>query len=221
MKSTEINELITALASAQAEFSAIPKTSENPFFKSKYAGLPEVVSQTTPILSKHGLVVTQFVDMDESGNDLLTTYLTHTSGQFISHSARLHLVKSDPQAHGSAITYMRRYSYMAALGLVADEDDDGNSASAPVRQSSAKPAPRQENNLADKVASAAGGNNRMATENMTRMIWAVSHSGLGWDDSQMFDSVETVTGRRVEKLSELSFGEAKALIEHLKALQDN
>ena len=43
----------------------------------------------------------------------------------------LHLPKSDPQGQGSAVTYARRYSYMSVLGLVADEDDDGNKASQP------------------------------------------------------------------------------------------
>jgi hypothetical protein len=57
--------------------------------------------------------------------------LLHKSGQFIADTALLHLVKDDPQAHGSAMTYLRRYSYMAILGLVADEDDDGNAASQP------------------------------------------------------------------------------------------
>ena len=117
---------------------------------------------------------------------------------------------------------------MLFRSLVADEDDDGNSASyvsAPEYQKksfapSAKKQTQSEN-LAEKVATAAGGGNRMATENMTRMIWAVSHSGLGWDDGQMYDSIETVTGSRVDKLADLTFGEAKSVIEHLKALQDN
>jgi hypothetical protein len=130
MKSETIQELAKALLAAQAEFSAVPKGSDNPFFKSKYAALPDVVKHAGPVLSKHGLAVSQFVD-NVNGEDALTTYLIHSSGEWISHSMLLHLVKNDPQAQGSAITYARRYSYMAALGLVADEDDDGNAASKP------------------------------------------------------------------------------------------
>ena len=127
-QSETLNELATALAKAQAEFTAIPKDSNNPFFKSKYAGLPIVVSVASPILTKHGLSVSQFPSSD-NGVDTLTTLLLHESGQFISHSMILHLPKQDPQGQGSALTYARRYAYMGALGLVADDDDDGNAAS--------------------------------------------------------------------------------------------
>lgn len=140
MKSESITKLAQALLAAQAEFSAVPKGSDNPFFKSKYAALPDVVKHTTPVLAKHGLGVSQFVD-NVNGEDALTTYLIHSSGEFISHSMLLHLVKDDPQAQGSAITYARRYSYMSCLGLVADEDDDGNAASKPnvIRAGSGRP----------------------------------------------------------------------------------
>jgi len=150
MESREINELAAALAAAQAEFSAVPKGSVNPFFKSKYAALPDVVQHTSPVLARHGLAVSQFIVAIEGQGgmpyDGLMTYVIHKSGQFIAQTMRLHLVKDDPQAQGSAVTYARRYSYMAALGLVADDDDDGNSASKPQArpqyQSSNAPAPK-------------------------------------------------------------------------------
>ena len=129
MQSQEINALATALVSAQAEFSAVPKGSTNPFFKSKYAALPDVVASAGPVLAKHGLAVSQHVTTNEHGADMLITYLLHVSGEYIAHGMMLHMVKDDPQAQGSAITYARRYAYMSALGLVADDDDDGNSAS--------------------------------------------------------------------------------------------
>ena len=129
MQSQEINALATALVSAQAEFSAVPKGSTNPFFKSKYAALPDVVASAGPVLAKHGLAVSQHVTTNEQGADMLITYLLHVSGEYIAHGMMLHMVKDDPQAQGSAITYARRYAYMSALGLVADDDDDGNSAS--------------------------------------------------------------------------------------------
>ena len=128
MNSSEINELAAALVLAQAEFGAVPKGSTNPFFKSKYAALPEVVQHASPVLSKHGLAISQHICTNDNGDDLLLTYLLHRSGQFIAYSMKLHLVKDDPQAQGSAVTYARRYSYMSVLGLVADEDDDGNRA---------------------------------------------------------------------------------------------
>ena len=143
MQSPEINELASALAQAQAEFSAVPKGSTNPFFKSKYAGLPEVVSHTAPILAKHGLAISQFIDGEYLGSDALVTYLIHKSGQFISHVMPLHLPKNDPQGQGSAVTYARRYAYMSALGVVADEDDDGNKASQSKPSAPKASAPKQ------------------------------------------------------------------------------
>jgi hypothetical protein len=138
MQSNEINELAQALVSAQAEFSAVPKGSVNPFFKSKYAALPDVVASASPVLAKHGLAISQHVATGMNGTDILVTYLIHTSGQYIAHDMTLHMVKDDPQAQGSAITYARRYSYMSALGLVADEDDDANGASKPKTSFEAK-----------------------------------------------------------------------------------
>ena len=153
MQSPEINELASALVKAQAEFSAVPKGSVNPFFKSKYAGLPEVVQHTAPVLAKHGLAVSQFITHSEDGTDSLLTYLIHESGQFIAYSMHLHLAKEDMQSFGSACTYARRYSYMSALGLVADEDDDGNSATkAKASAPKAKPVSTQHDNLKAELA---------------------------------------------------------------------
>jgi len=132
MKQSEnIGNIVKALAAAQGKFSVIAKTSDNPFFKSKYADLAEVVRPTAPILAEHGLSVIQGIGYDEGCQDTLTTTLAHISGEYFSTTMRLYVPKSDPQGQGSAVTYARRYSYMAILGLVADEDDDGNAASRP------------------------------------------------------------------------------------------
>jgi len=137
--SEDLAELFTALAAFQSEVEAIPKTEANPFFKSRFAPLPDVVAAASPLLTANGLSVTQLLGHDEGG-DTLTTIVGHKSGQFIGDTMHLRPVKDDPQAQGSATTYGRRYAYMAALGLVADEDDDGNSASR--RQSKPTPKPK-------------------------------------------------------------------------------
>ena len=124
---TQLNELAAALVAAQAEFSAVPKTADNPFFKSKYADLATVVSHTQPILAKHGLAVSQF-PTQINGEPALITYLLHASGQVLADTMKLCAAKSDPQGQGAAITYARRFAYMSVLGLVADVDDDGNHA---------------------------------------------------------------------------------------------
>lgn len=132
--SENLNELAAALSEAQSEFGAVAKDSENPFFHSSYASLASVVKTATPVISKHGLSVSQHLGFD-SGVDTLTTWLLHSSGQWIKDTMRLHLVKQDPQSQGSATSYAKRYAYMAVLGLVADDDDDGNAASSgPARE---------------------------------------------------------------------------------------
>ena len=130
-RSEELNELATALSAAQAEFTAVPKDSQNPFFKNTYASLKSVVEAASPVITKHGLSIAQFVGYDEHGQDTLTTWLLHKSGQFIAEEMRLHITpdsKNPSQAQGSATSYARRYAYQAALGLVADEDDDAQKA---------------------------------------------------------------------------------------------
>lgn len=139
MHSDQLDQLATALSGAQADFSAIPKDSENPFFHSKYASLAKVVETATPVLSGHGLSVSQHLGWD-GGADTLTTWLLHSSGQWINDTMRLHLPKNDAQGHGSATSYAKRYAYMAVLGLVAEEDDDGNAASSPPARATAQPA---------------------------------------------------------------------------------
>jgi len=125
---SDIDQLAAALVAAQGEFAAVPKTADNPFFKSKYAPLSTVVEVTQPILAKHGLAVSQHPTTLPSGEPALTTYLLHSSGQQLVSTMQLYAAKHDPQGQGAAITYARRFAYMAVLGLVADDDDDGNHA---------------------------------------------------------------------------------------------
>jgi hypothetical protein len=125
-KSEQINELATALAKAQAELSNAKKKSDNPFFKSKYADLSEVINVSKPVLSSQGLSIVQMLGYSES---LVTceTVLLHISGQYISSTLNLPVAKHDSQGIGSACTYARRYAWAAVCGL-AQEDDDGNAA---------------------------------------------------------------------------------------------
>lgn len=127
-QSTEIKDLATALAKAQAEIKPALKDSDNPFFKSKYADLASVQAACMPLLNKNGLSVTQAIQTVGESAYLVTTLL-HSSGQWMRSTAPIKPVKNDPQSFGSAVTYMRRYS-LASIAGVAQEDDDGNSAAA-------------------------------------------------------------------------------------------
>lgn len=127
LQSKEINELVKALLKVQKEIKPAIKSAENPHFKSKYADLASVVEVSRKLLTSNGLVVTQHPSVME-GNLYLITRLTHESGQWFSSLYPVNPTKPDPQAMGSALTYARRYSYSALVGIVTD-DDDGNAAS--------------------------------------------------------------------------------------------
>jgi hypothetical protein len=128
MKTSEnINEIATALAAAQAEIQNPSKSAENPFFKSRYADLAEVLSVVRPAFTKQHLSIVQMPYTSESGQIGVTTMISHASGQWMQGEVALPLQvnKNVAQDAGSAITYLRRYALAAACG-VAQEDTDGN-----------------------------------------------------------------------------------------------
>ena len=126
-KSEQINELATALSKAQGVIIPASKDADNPFFKSKYADLASVWEVAREPLYKNGLAIIQLPSAD--GNIVtLKTLLTHSSGQFISSDLTMVAKDASPQAIGSCITYLRRYSLSAVVGIASEIDDDGNSA---------------------------------------------------------------------------------------------
>lgn len=123
-QSEMIDALAGALSKAQGEMQAAIKDSINPFFKSKYADLGSVWDAARPVLSKNGLCVMQYTDVVDS-KIMLVTMLAHSSGQWIKSFLPLNPSKADSQGVGAAITYMRRYGLSALVGVVCDDDDDG------------------------------------------------------------------------------------------------
>lgn len=127
-KSESIGKLAEALAKVQGIISGAKMDSENPFFKSKYADLSSVWDACRKPLSDHGLSIIQLADNSTTDTITIETILAHSSGEWIKGSLSMKPVKIDPQSIGSCITYARRYSLAAAVGI-APEDDDGNAAS--------------------------------------------------------------------------------------------
>lgn len=122
-------EIIGALVKAQGELKNATFNKENPHFKSKYADLSAIREATVPVLSKHGLAISQTTEMVEGGL-ILKTSLWHTSGEGLHSEYPLPLNLDKPQAMGSAITYARRYCWAAICGISSDDDDDANAAQA-------------------------------------------------------------------------------------------
>ncbi len=180
--SGDITELSEALSKFQGEVKNPQKNKKNPHCNSKYADFPEVLEVCKEPLTKNGLAVTQHIgqviqmNADKQKSEIpVTTILLHKSGQYIGSTCSM-VVKpfqakgggylpEDTQADASATTYIRRYSYMAILGIAGDEDDDGNSASG--NGNSEKPQ--------EKVTSGKEGENKIS-EGQRKRLWAISNA---------------------------------------------
>ena len=126
-KSPEIDKLAGALAKAQSEIKGALASNVNPFFKSNYADLDTIIKSCFPQLTKNGLSIIQGNDTCDQGSFYITTMLLHESGQWIKSRLKMPIGgKQDAQAVGATITYARRFSLSAMVGI-AQTDDDGNS----------------------------------------------------------------------------------------------
>lgn len=141
-----------AFAALQAEIRPAVKDATNPAFRSKYADLAAVWEAIKEPLKNHGFSVIQSPDF-EGESMWLKTIVLHESGESVEGRYPLRPTKQDPQGYGSALTYARRYSLSAMLGVVADIDDDGNEASGVKTNGAApaKPAAPQDPDVADGV----------------------------------------------------------------------
>ena len=138
-KSETLTEFSKAFAQTQQEMKQPLKDANNPFFKSKYVPLENVVEAITESASKNGLSFTQFPSSDEAGNVTVGTLVMHSSGEWIEYDPiKMKPVKNDPQSIGSAITYAKRYALSAIFGITSDQDDDGNEATQTKKQAPAK-----------------------------------------------------------------------------------
>jgi hypothetical protein len=125
METTQQQEYTAALVAAIGELQNVAKTAANPYFKSKYAPLDAIIEATRPVLAKHGLAVQQNPVFSD-GCAGVQTVIIHKGGHKESSLLLLPLKDQSPQGVGSAITYARRYSLAAVLGIASEDDDDGN-----------------------------------------------------------------------------------------------
>jgi hypothetical protein len=142
-QSDDLNELAKALAAAQAEMPVVVMDSKNPFYNSKYSSLSAILSVVLPILGKHGLAFSQlpYFEGEQVG---LHNLLMHESGQWLNQDIQVPFKseKNFIQSVGIFITYLRRYSVAAILGIASEEDTDGQSKTE--KKTAKEPTPEKE-----------------------------------------------------------------------------
>jgi len=199
--SENISQLTAALAKAQGEFKAVPKLGKNPFLKSDYVRLDDIIAAIRGPLSQNGIAWMQPVTGEDKGL-VLETLLLHESGEWISSTCPVptHSAKglSTLQGVGVSLSYMRRYMLTTMLGINSGDDSDGNGDEGKgTKKSTAKPAKKA-------AANPAADNTTPVTphwieqENVRKAFWAWAtgdqENSLGLTDIQVHEalSVESV-----------------------------
>ena len=119
-----MKSLYKKLSEAQAEMPKMTKDKKNPFFKSSYFDINQIMEVVPPILKEHGLTIAQPLSNVSGRPAIRTIIMDIDTGESIEDTITMPDI-SDPQKMGSCVTYYRRYALQSILGLEA-EDDDGN-----------------------------------------------------------------------------------------------
>jgi len=142
-----MQEIAKALIEFQSGCPSVSFDKENPHFHSRFASLKNILKTIGPALEASRLSVTQFPESQNVGDRVCVgcrTIVLHESGESIEHSFVFPVAKQDPQAAMAALTYARRGSLGAVLGLVIEEDDeDGGALGLEGLANAGKKAPRQ------------------------------------------------------------------------------
>ena len=168
-------KIAAAFVKAQKAFGPALKSSTNPHFKSRYADLSACIEAVVDALNNNGIGLIQRC-YDAGAGVMIETVFVHESGEVMECGIlQVPASKQDPQGYGSALTYARRYSLMAACGI-APEDDDGNSAS---RRTEVK-STVDEHKLADLLASMDECNTLEDLQKAYKAAYAVANAEPAW-----------------------------------------
>jgi len=182
-----MKNLATALVKAQKAFGPALKTSTNPHFRSKYADLGACIDAVIDALNDNGIALIQMNHQDPNGVIVETMFLHESGENLISGKLFVPASKNDPQGFGSALTYARRYSLMAACGISPEPsvDDDGNAASRKVH-------PKV--NLEDHLAAIEGSAN---SDELTK-VYKIAHDAC-MGDQALIGQIIAAKKKRIEK----------------------
>ena len=184
--SDQINEIATALAKAQAKIDTIRKnqTADAGSYQYEYADLAAVLEGCRSHLAAEGISVIQAPYTDDDGAIGIATRLIHSSGQWIQSSVGHNMTLKRWQDLGGALTYLRRYTYSAMIGVASEEDADGKDTGAlksrPKKQSAPEPEPEPEPSWADKSQKIADAVKSAATSEAVSKALQVFQGDLQW-----------------------------------------
>jgi len=123
--SISTEKLDAALSKAQGEMKPAHLNRVNPFYKSKYADLASLRESYQVALTKHGISISQWLIHSDDHRVHIVTRMA-LAGEWIQSEFSIPVTKADAQGYGAVTTYAKRIALAAALGVVADDDDDGN-----------------------------------------------------------------------------------------------
>lgn len=186
-KSEQTNELSAAMAKAQAEMKIAEKNGLNPHFKNHFSTIADIWKASVPALSKNGLSVVQSTEATDDGRCFLVTLLLHTSGQWISGRYPIISMKQDPQSLKSAITYAKRATWDAMVGLASEEDDDDGNAASESEQKRAAPASKSPN------PQQGSGDPKGISDAQIKRLYAICKA-KGWTESQLKSYMQHAMG---------------------------
>ncbi|MBE3122226.1 MAG: ERF family protein [Thermoplasmata archaeon] len=154
-RSESIKSYVVAMIKVQGVMGKATRSSDNPFFSSKYADLETVNDCIHAAMTeaKSLFLIQQYPTVayiEEKQHVTVTTRVTDpSSGEWEEFDIECIPVKQDPQAVGSAITYLRRYGLMSMFNI-SPEDDDGNAGSKPDPMDQRQPEERHTSNGAPR-----------------------------------------------------------------------
>lgn len=118
--SEKINDLTAALAKSQGEFTPVSYNRTSPWFAAEYCDLDNMLTMARPILSKHGLAISFYEEVDDM--TVMHCVLRHVSGQWTSTRRRFVPNKDDLKAIESAKNHIKRMQTMDILGITLKND---------------------------------------------------------------------------------------------------
>lgn len=214
-QSATIGQLAKALVQAQAKMGNAVADSANPFFKSKYADLGSVLEACRGPLAEAGIARIQLVVSHNNVPGVRTMLVHSDSGEYVAATVFCSpKAKEDgPQALGSVLTYLRRYS-LAAVAGIAQEDDDAEAAQRDKKPDRKRPAPAMGPREQAAVTEVKGG---QFAEQLAKARQLIGQE-LRWDVKQSSDWLRVFFGK--PKLAELNPDQLTAAIQLLTLYGD-